>query len=275
MTTETGTSSVIPAAIADYEIVRLLGSGNNGRYYLAKPPARLGISDEYVALKVFSGPASERAYELSVRELRAFAAVNSPHLVKVYDAVLNDSFAIATEYLPLGSLANPARPLSRIEVLSAVRDAAKALEALHEAGLAHGDLKPGNVLLSEDGAKVSDLGLARFLVPGSTLTGMTQVDSVEFLDPAILRGERPSRSSEVWSLGATLHKALAGTGMYGELPGSDPLLSIRKVITSKPQVSDSLQPREAELIKATLEPVGARLPSAQAVADRIDELLRG
>lgn len=263
----------VPAAIADYEVVRLLGTGNNGRYYLARPPARLGIDDEFVAVKVFTGPATEKAYERSVRELRAFAAVDSPHLVRVYDAVLDDSFAIATEYLPLGSLANPARPLSRAEVLAAVRDASLAVHALHEAGLSHGDMKPANVLLTEGGAKVSDLGLSRFLLPGSTLTGMTQMDSVEFIDPSILRGERPSRTSEVWALGATLHKALCGAGLYGELPGNDALLSIRRVMSMSPTVHQSLEPGEASVVTDCLAPVGQRIPTATAVAERLTALL--
>jgi serine/threonine protein kinase len=259
----------VPAAIADYEVVRLLGTGNHGRYYLARPPARLGIADEYVAVKVFTAPTTERAYELSVRELRAFAAVDSPHLVRIYDAVLADSFALACEYLPLGSLANPARPVSRPEVLAAVRHAALAAHALHEAGLVHGDIKPANILLAPEGAKLTDLGLARFLTPGSTLTGMTQVESVEFVDPALLRGDRPSRATEVWALGASLHKALTGDGLYGELPGNAPLLAIRKVMSTAPVLSDSLAPAETALLRDCLAPTEHRLPTAAAVAERL------
>jgi serine/threonine protein kinase len=261
--------SAVPAAIADYEVVRLLGMGNHGRYYLARPPARLGIADEYVALKVFTAPTTERAYELSVRELRVFAAVDSPYLVRVYDAVLADSFALACEYLPLGSLANPARPVSRSEVLAAVCHAALAAHALHEAGLVHGDIKPANILLTPEGAKLTDLGLAQFLAPGSTLTGMTQVESVEFVDPALLRGDRPSRATEVWALGASLHKALTGHGLYGELPGNSPLLAIRKVMFTAPVLSDSLAPEEAALLHDCLSPTEHRLPTAAAVAERV------
>lgn len=264
--------SGVPAAIADYEVVRSLGAGNNGRYYLARPPARLGVPDEFVAVKVFTGPCTERAYELSVRELRAFAAVRSPYLVRVYDAVLADSFALATEYLPLGSLAAPARPVSRAEVVTAVRHAALATHALHEAGLAHGDVKPANVLLTADGAKLSDLGLARFLAPGATMTGMSQVESVDFLDPAILRSARPSRGTEVWALGATLHKALTGTGLYGELPAGAPLLAIRRVLSSPPALSPALLPAEAALVRDCLAPAERRLPTAAAVADRLAAL---
>ena len=196
-------------------------------------------------------------------------AVDSPHLVRVYDAVLADSFALACEYLPLGSLADPARPVSRPEILAAVRHAALAAHAVHEAGLVHGDIKPANILLGAEGAKLTDLGLARFLTPGSTLTGMTQVESVEFVDPALLRGDRPSRATEVWALGAGLHKALTDDGLYGELPSSSPLLAIRKVMSTAPVLSDALAPTEAALLRDCLTSTEHRLPTAAAVSERL------
>lgn len=267
-----GLTGAHPAAIADYQVVRVLGEGNNGRFYLARPPARLGIPDEFVAVKVFTGQHSEQAYQRGVRELRAFAKVSSPYLVRVYDAVLEDSFLYAMEYCPLGSLADPARPLSRGEVLRAVGNAASALHALHEAGLTHGDLKPANILLTEHGGKVSDLGLARYLTPGVTLTGMASAASVEYLDPALLRGDRPSRSTEVFALGATLHRALTGTGLYGELPDSEPLLAIRRVMSAEPQVAAGLGDAEAALVRDCLAPVGQRPATALEVAERLEAL---
>ncbi len=267
-----GVAGAAPAAIADYQVVRVLGEGNNGRFYLARPPARLGIPDEFVAVKVFTGQHSEQAYQRGVRELRAFAKVSSPYLVKVYDAVLQDSFMYAMEYCPLGSLAAPARPLARGEVLRAMGHAARALHALHESGLTHGDLKPANVLVTEDGGKLSDLGLARYLTPGVTLTGMASAASVEYLDPALLQGERPSRSTEVFAIGATLNRALSGTGLYGELPDSEPLLAIRRVMSGKPEVAPGVSPDEAELIRACLAPVGERPATALEVAERLEAL---
>ena len=84
--------SPAPRRIADFEIVRAIGDGNHGRYYLAKPPARLGLQEQQVALKVFAGECSEDAYRRGARELRACAAVRSPYLAVVHDAVLDDSF---------------------------------------------------------------------------------------------------------------------------------------------------------------------------------------
>jgi serine/threonine protein kinase len=271
------TTAAVPAAIADYEVVRLLGEGNHGRYYLARPPARLGLAEEFVALKVFGDRVGEQAYERGVRELRAFATVRSEYLVRVFDAVLEDTFVYAMEYFPLGSLAAPARPLSRQTVLTALEHAARAAHALHEAGMAHGDIKPGNVLIADNdgasaGGRLSDLGLARFLTPGNTLTGMGRASSVEYTDPDLLAGARPSRRTEVWALGATIHRALAGTGLYGELPDFQPLLAIRKVLANPPQVHPGLSPAEAALVRDCLAAGDARLTTAEQVAERLGQL---
>lgn len=259
-------------ALADFRVVRLIGEGNHGRFYLAHPPARLGITDEYVAVKVFAGQCSEDAYRRGTRELRAFAAVDSPYLARVYDAVLEDNFLYAMEYFPLGSLAAPARPLGRDEVLRAVEHAARAVHALHEAGLAHGDVKPGNVMLHDDGAKLSDLGLARVFTAGAALTGMAPETSVEYLDPSLLLGEPPSRATDIWALGATLHRALSGRGLYGELPERQPLLAIRKVQSSAPTIDASLTAGEGALVLACLAPADERPATALEVADRIAAL---
>lgn len=272
------TPPMTPAAVADYEVVRLLGEGSHGRFWLARPPARLGLSEEFVALKVFDDRVGEQAYERGVRELRAFAAVRSPYLVRVFDAVLEDTFAYAMEYFPHGSLASPARPPARPDVVTALEHAARAAHALHEAGLAHGGITPGNVLLAgpvehaPTGGRLSDLGLARHLTPGTTLTGNGRAGSVEFIDPDLLAGARPSRRTEVWSLGAAIHRALSGAGLYGDLPDTQPLLAIRRVLSGEPQVHPSLGPAEAALVRACLAEGSRRLATAEQVADGLAAL---
>lgn len=263
----------VPATVADYRIVRLLGEGNHGRFYLARPPARLGLQEEFVALKVFGERVTDQAYERGVRELRMFASVRSPYLVRIYDALLEDNFAYAMEYFPLGSLAAPAKPLARATVITALEHAARAAHALHEAGIAHGDINTANVLLADDGGgRLSDLGLARLLTPGTTLTGMGRASSVEYMDPDLLRGNRPSRRTEIWSLGATLHRALTGVGLYGELPDAQPLLAIRRVISTPPELHPSLTSAEAALVRACIADGPDRLSTAEEVADGLAEL---
>jgi len=260
--------------LADYEVVRLIGDGNHGRFYLARPPARLAISDEYVAVKVFAGECTEDDYRRGARELRAFAAVDSPYLATVYDAVLDDGFLYAMEYFPLGSLASPARPLERSEILRSLEHAARAVDALHEAGLAHGDVKPANVMLTDDGAKLSDLGLARVFNEGAAMTGMAPETSVEYVDPTLLLGEPPSRATDIWGLGATMHRALSGVGLYGEIPHHQPLLAIRKLQSTAPVIDPSLTDHEHATVARCLAPLGERYETAGRLADAI-AVLRG
>jgi len=156
--------------------------------------------------------------------------------------------------------------------LLAVEHAARAADALHEAGLAHGDIKPGNVMVHDSGGKLSDLGLARTLSAGVNLTSMAPETSIEFLDPRLLHGDPPSRSTDIWAIGATLHRALSGTGLYGDLPAGQPLLSIRKLQSTAPVVNPSLTASEAELTHACLDSIDRRPTTALKIAERIAAL---
>ncbi len=159
--------------IADYKFIRPLGVGSHGVFYLAYPPKRLPVTAEFVAVKVLSGGSSQDVLRWAHRELAAFAAVSSPYLVTLYDTgQQGQEVYYSTEYLSGGSVAVPAEPLTRATALQAMAHAARATHALHEAGIAHRDIKPGNVLLYPGGAKLADLGLSHVLQPGFTITRM-------------------------------------------------------------------------------------------------------
>jgi serine/threonine protein kinase len=261
------TAAVLPAVIAGYDVVRQVGEGGH----------RLGLADEFLVLKMFNDRVSEQAYERGVRELRAFAAVPSEHLVRVFDAVLEASFGYAMEHFPLGSLAAPAHPPSRTEALTALEHAARAAHTLHEAGLAHGDLRPGNVLLAQDatgaiGGRLTDPELGRVLSPGTALTGMGRASALEFTDPDLLAGACPSRRTEVWALGATIHRVLTGACLHGELPDGQPLLVVRRLLTARPQVHPALAPAEAALVHECTAEGDTRIGTAAEVADRLAAL---
>ncbi len=261
-------------SIADYEFVRLLGEANYGDFYLAKTPPRLPVDDEFVVVKVATGLASDDAFRRATRELRHFALVSSPKLVTIFDAGRQGStFYYAMEYLPLGSLGKPARPLTREETRGAVADAADAAHALHEHGIAHRDIKPGNILLHADGAKLSDLGLSQLLSPGLVMTGLGSI-GVEFTDPAILVGGEASRATDIWALGAVLHRALTGFSLYGELPSREPLLLVRAILASSPEPHSSLSAEEADVVRACIAGDPMDRPStAEEVAKRIRALI--
>jgi serine/threonine protein kinase len=263
--------------IADYHFIKMLGAGNHGVFYLAPPPQRLPVDAEFVAVKVLSGASRQDTFRRAVRELAAFAAVKSPYLITLYDAGQqgNDLY-YSMEYLNGGSLADPAEPVNRHLALTAVAHAARAAHALHEAGMAHNDIKPGNILLHKGGGKLADLGLSRALTPGLTVTGLGSTASVEFIDPALIRGEAPSRSSDVYSLGATLHWALSGTGLYGELPSDATLVAMRRILSRPAVISADLDPMTREVIAAAISvDQSKRPPTALDLATRIEALDAG
>ncbi|WP_163511410.1 serine/threonine-protein kinase [Fodinicola acaciae] len=261
--------------IADYEFVRSLGTGNHGEFFLAKTPQRLPVDAPYVAVKVLSGEKSEDVFRRATRELKAFAAVQSPHLVALYDAGQQAGVVYySMEYLSDGSLAEPANTLELGRVADAVASAARAAHALHEAGIVHNDIKPANILLGGDGsAKLSDLGLSRVLAPGMTMTGMGSLGSVEFTDPALLHGDSPSRASDIFSLGATLHRVATGRGLFGDLPDSDPVLVLRRVLSTKPDVAPDLDPEIAAVVRSCIAEDRTERPATAAeVADRLTSI---
>jgi eukaryotic-like serine/threonine-protein kinase len=264
------------AGIADYRFIRVLGAGNHGVFYLAPRPERLPVDAEFVAVKVLTGSNSEDTFRRATRELAAFATVQSPYLVTLYDAGQqgNDLY-YSMEYLPAGSLAFPAGPVPDPVRFTAVADAARAAHALHEAGFAHNGIKPENVLLSDGHGKLSDLGLSRILAPGMTITGLGTASSVEYLDPALIRGDQPSRATDIFALGATLHRVVTGTGLYGELPANNSMVAMRRVLSRPPVISASLRPEVKEVIAAAIsEDPAVRPGTALELAERIDWLAR-
>jgi serine/threonine protein kinase len=260
--------------IADYRFVRRLGAGNHGVFYLAERPQRLRIDAEFVAVKVLSGSNSQDTFRRATRELAAFAAVRSPYLVTLYDAgQQGDDLYYSMEYLPAGSLEDAIGALPPGQVLAAVADAARAADALHEAGIAHNDIKPANIMLHDGRAKLSDLGLSQLLTPGLTITGLGSTGSVEYLDPAIIRGEIPGRATDIFALGATLHRALSGTGLYGDLPANNAMLAMRRVLSHPAEISQNLPAGVREVIAAAIDPNPAKRPATAAdLAGRIDAL---
>jgi serine/threonine protein kinase len=265
------------AGIADYRFIRMLGAGNHGVFYLANRPVRLHIDADLVAVKVLSGSNSQDTFRRATRELAAFATVKSSYLVTLYDAgQQGDDLYYSMEYLPAGSLADGEGALRPAQILSAVADAARAADALHEAGIAHNDIKPSNIMLHDTGAKLSDLGLSQLLTPGLTITGLGTAGSVEFLDPAIIRGELPSRATDIYALGATLHRALAGTGLYGDLPSDNTMVAMRRVLGHAPVISESLPADARNVIAAAVDPdPKARPNTAAELGDRIDAIAQG
>jgi serine/threonine protein kinase len=260
--------------VADYRILGPLGEGTDDRLFAAVAPSRLGLTAERVAIKIVDGLTDADLVRRATDELRLFASVQSEYLVQLYDAGQDEgALFYSMEYPLLGSLAAPARTLTTGETLRAVSDAARGAHALHEAGIAHRNITPSRILLNEHGAKLADLGMAKFMSPGMTVTQTPDVANIEYLDPAVIRGARPSRASDIWSLGVTLHWAMTGQSLHPGLRTQQALVAVRQVLNEPPLIADTLRLDIAEIVRSTLAPDPADRPAtAAALASLIDGL---
>jgi serine/threonine protein kinase len=239
--------------IADYEFVHLLGEGSHGSFWLARCPERLGISADHVAVKTLAHHATDADFTRLSGALQRFCAVRSSLLVRLYDVGQQGGILYyASEYFPDGSLAQPSRPFTRSSVLAAITDAAYAAHALHESGIAHRDIKPGNIMIDGVRAKLADIGLAHILNPGQTITGLDHIGSIEYLAPELIKGQSASRSTDIWALGATMHKVLTGRSIYPDVPDGSLLQALRFLLSEQPTLNESLRDEERLIIEQSL-----------------------
>ena len=261
--------------IADYEFLEELGSGNYGVFWRARPPARLGLDVDYVAVKVLHHRSGEQGYTRMVNELRVYRAAASPHLVPIYDAGQQGGVIYyAAEYSERGSLANHAVNMERQEKLRAIAEVAKGVQALHEVGVAHRDIKPSNMMLFDNGAKLADLGLAQILNPGQTSTGGGPVGSIAYQAPEMVRGETATRATDIFALGGALHTILCGSTVFPGIDGLTLKGALRFMLHPEASVHPTLTPDEAALVRAcsSLDPA-YRPSTAEDFANAVENLL--
>ncbi len=260
--------------IADYEFLRSIGGGGNGRLFLAPRPPRLPGDGEFVAVKVFAPDSTSDMFRRATARLRRCATIHSPYLITLIDAGQHDGvFYYAMEYVAGGSLGQPTQPVDPALQVRAVGDAAQALAALHLSGFIHGAVKPANLLLDEYGAKLSDPNLIDILAPGMRYSGRGGTEGLAFTDPAALLGEPAMPEHDVWSIGVLLHWVGTGSTVYEELPG-DGLGALRRLAAQRPRVSVTLTEPLAGIVRDCLLPAQRR-PAVADVANRIAEAAAG
>ncbi|GAA4843836.1 serine/threonine-protein kinase [Saccharopolyspora rosea] len=163
---------------------------------------------------------AEEARQRAMREGRIAARLQHPNAISVYDVAEDEGQPVLVmEYLPSTSLAammNEHGPLPPREVARIGAQVASALGAAHAAGVVHRDIKPGNILLGDNGTvKITDFGISR--AQGDvqvTKTGML-AGTPAYLSPDVAMGQEPTPASDVFSLGATLYAAIEGRPPFG------------------------------------------------------------
>ena len=215
-------------------------------------------------------------FDRFLREFDLVAHLDHPNIARIYDlGVADDHVYLAMEYFPGGDLRSRMRePLPWRDALHYLRQLAAALGALHAIGVLHRDVKPGNVLLREDGSVAFiDFGLARQLGLESDITGTGAIfGTPHYMSPEQGRGLPLDERSDLYSLGIVLHEMVTGQKPYvAESPMAVIYLHINAPIPRLPPALSHLQP----LLEALLaKRAGDRPASAGDIVRQVDELLR-
>ena len=210
MSVESPTGSVV----GGFRVGELLGRGAMGSVYLAED-----ADGERAALKLLSPELAhdERFRQRFLRESRLAGTLDHPHVVKTLASGEDDGVLyLAMAYVDGVDLRELLRREGRLAPEQAVRIARQvgdALDAAHAAGLVHRDVKPGNILVADDGGRayVCDFGLARHVSSvGSLTSDRGFVGTVDYVAPEQIRGELVDGRADVYSLGCVLFECLAG-----------------------------------------------------------------
>jgi len=269
----------MPQKIGKFQILKTLGKGSMGEVLLALD----GVLDRQVAIKtVLPGTSfGAEAQARFVREAKATAGMNHPNIVTVFDFGEEDGLHyLVMEFVEgkdLESLITQAS-LTKAELLEALAQTCEALAYAHERGIVHRDVKPSNILVTQNGtrilAKLTDFGVA--LVDRSNLTDDgVWMGTVSYMAPEYLDTGKGSPSSDLFAVGVMLYEVLTG----GRKPFTgETTTGILNAILRKsaaplaPQEIGNLSPAILEVTqKALAKSPADRYPSGEALARAIRE----
>ncbi len=273
----------LAAALAarGYVVIDRIGRGGMGEVFLA----RQTTVERDVAIKVLPagvGPAERTRF---LREARAVAALQHPHVVRLFDFVVSDEggACIVMEHLvgqSLGALYAHEGRVPAARMLSIAVQICDALSEAHAKGIVHRDLKPQNVLLQEaegyrDFARVLDFGLAHWLdETGGRLTRTGAVHGTpRYLSPEQIVGSAITPRSDLYALGVMLYEGLAGRPPFtGEIDAALLYRHVKEVAPSLPDDVERPAGLDSVLARLLAKSPGLRPASAAAVRRELSAL---
>jgi serine/threonine-protein kinase len=265
--------------VAGYVLERLVGVGGMAAVYQARDE-RLG---RVVALKLLAG--DEALRKRFVREARAVAAVDHPHIIPVYEAGESDGVQfIAMRFVAGGTLQGVIRDsgaLAPRRAAAFISQVASALDAAHAAGLVHRDVKPGNILVDArrggpEHTYLTDFGIARAMLSAGTLTNAGQfLGTPDYAAPEQINGQPVDGRADQYALGCVAYEVLSGTVPFlREMP-----LAVLYAHLSTPPSQVTLARPDLpfavnEVVNTALAKVpGNRYPSCADFADALRDAL--
>ncbi|MFB7354938.1 serine/threonine-protein kinase [Streptomyces gardneri] len=262
-----------PVSIGPFRLIGRLGVGGMGRVFLARSAGGRTVAVKIVHAELAAQEEFRRRF---AREVAALERVGGTGTAPVLGSDTSaDAPWVAIGYVPGPSLrtvvGDEYGPLPPATVRALASGLARALVHIHDAGLVHRDLKPSNVLLTVDGPRLIDFGIARAVDTvadggGLTSTGAV-VGSPGFMSPEQVRGDRVTPASDVFCLGSVLAYAATGRSPFGTAD-SGVHAQMFRIAHDEPDLTD-LAPELSGLIRACL----AKDPTARPSAAEIVETL--
>jgi hypothetical protein len=275
------TDGPLRVSIPGHEILGELGRGGMGVVY----KARQTHLNRVVAVKVVLAGGHASADELARfrAEAEAVARMQHPNIVQIFETGQQDGLPYFTlEYVDGGSLAHKldGTPLPPSEAAKLVETLARAVHYAHTHGVVHRDLKPGNVLLANDGTpKITDFGLAKKVEGGGLTRSGAIMGTPSYMAPEQADGQtqRIGPATDVYALGAILYECVTGRPPFKAATDLDTILQVISDDPVPPTQLQSKTPRDLETIclKCLRKEPGARYASAAALADDLRRLAEG
>jgi len=248
-------SSAPGQRLGPYETLQAIGAGGMGEVWKARD-TRL---DRTVAIKISKEQFSER-FE---REARAVAALNHPHICQLYDVGPN---YLVMEFIDGAPLAGPLPLAQAVEYAGQILD---ALDAAHRKGITHRDLKPANILVTKQGIKLLDFGLAKQSAPlrtdGATLTqALTSqgqiLGTLQYMAPEQLQGKETDARADLFAFGCVLYEMLMGKRAF---EGESAASVIAAILEREPATLTAAPPLERVVRRALAKDPDQRFQTAR------------
>ncbi|OIH95225.1 serine/threonine-protein kinase [Curtobacterium sp. MCBA15_001] len=260
-----------------YRLSRLIGTGGMGSVYEARDEHTYRL----VAVKLFATPQTMTTADRvrQEREIRLLSMLSHPGLIPLYDAGTHEFPDGPHRFIVMELIADATLlrrladgPLHNYEAADLGAQLADALAYVHSRGIVHRDVKPANILISDEGSsgfartvKLTDFGVAHF-VDGSRLTNDgTIIGTAAYLSPEQVAGEPISYATDVYSLGLVLLEVLTGKQEYSGTLVEAALARLRR----SPEIPESVGPDWRDLLLRMTDRDPARRPTAVAVANAL------
>ncbi|WP_329243675.1 serine/threonine protein kinase [Actinoallomurus sp. NBC_01490] len=256
-----------PHRLGDYQLIKRLGAGAMGQVFLGRSPSGLPVAVKVVHHDL---AADEGFRARFARETRAARAVGGAFTAPVVDAdPYGDPPWLATQFLPGLSLWEAVEeygPMTAPAVLSLAAGLAEALRSVHEAGVVHRDLKPSNIMLTPDGPRVIDFGIAHTADADRITRAGAMIGTPGYMSPERAAGRDSGPADDVFALGCVLAYAATGHPPYG--PGG-PHTQLYRVAQGPPDLGAVAAPSLRSLIASCLARDPAHRPTTRDLLGRL------